>query len=81
MRPLTGDLSLYIKQTQGSTIGILGSYVDDCLFASIDSFDDLIKMTIEHFETQTVKLNNVEFLGVTTVRRQAHETFWNEINQ
>ena len=32
MVQLTGEPYLYVKQLDGKTVGILGSYVDDCLF-------------------------------------------------
>lgn len=55
MHPLMVDPSLYIKQTQIYTIGILESYFDDCLFAGNDSFNDVIKMTTKRFESKPVK--------------------------
>ena len=64
MKPLTGDTSLYMKHSGGNTVGILGSYVDDCLFATSREFIPVIEKTRKRFESKPVKWDNVEFLGV-----------------
>ncbi len=79
MKSLSGDPSLYIKQENERTDGLLGIYADDCLFASHDSFINCIKKTQDEFESKPVKRDDVEFSGVrmnlsTTIHRQVART-------
>ena len=53
--PLKGDPSLYIKQANGATIGMLGSYIDDCLFAGSEGFNHVINLTRNRFESKPVE--------------------------
>ncbi len=55
MKSLSGDPSLYIKRQHGRTIGLLGGYVDDCLFAGDDLFIQCIKKTQDEFESKSAK--------------------------
>ena len=63
MVPLTGDPSLYIEQVDSKTIRILGSYVDDCLFAGDWSFNVFIEQFRKKFESNPVEWDNLSFLG------------------
>ena len=55
---------MYVKMDNGRSIGLLGSYVDDCLFAGNNDFTNYIEQTQTRFESKPAKWDNVDFLGV-----------------
>ncbi len=50
-KSLFGGPSLYTKQQYERTVGLLGSYVNDCLFAGDDLFIKCLKKTQDEFES------------------------------
>lgn len=82
MLPLDGDPSLYMKESSGQTIGLLGSYVDDCLFAGNPDFDTCIKATQERFESKPLESDNFEFLGVRIKKHKSSDgSIWYTLSQ
>ncbi len=81
MMPLTGDPSLFMKKSRGNTIGVLGRYMDDCLFAGNVEFNEVVNKTQKRFESKPVEWDSVEFRGVQIVTRRENNTTWFEINQ
>lgn len=67
MMPTAGDPSLYVKTRNGSTIGLLGNYVDDCLLAGNNDFIKSIYETRRKFESKTTKWNAFEFLVFASI--------------
>lgn len=63
MVPLTGDPSLFIKEENGRTVGLLGGYVDDLLNGGDESFQTLTQQTLETFESKPRVWDNLEFVG------------------
>ena len=59
MMLMTGDPSLNIRKIGGRTIGILVSYVDDCLFARDRTFNRFIEYARTNFESKLFEWDNV----------------------
>ena len=64
------------KESNGSTIAILRSYVDDCLFAGNLEFNDVINKNQKRFESKPVEWDNTEFLGVKIVSKNEDNKAW-----
>ncbi len=65
MESLHGNPSLHLKKSGSETIGLVGSYVDDSLFAGNPKFNADIAKTMQKFETKPLKWDDFEFVGVT----------------
>ena len=58
------DPSLYIKEGEDDTDGLLGSYVEDSLLGGNEPFQKLTERTLERFESRPRQCDDIEFLGV-----------------
>ncbi len=65
MESLHGDPWLHLKRSGSETIGLLGSYVGDSLFAGNPEFNADIAKTMQKFETKPLEWDDFEFVGVT----------------
>lgn len=77
MSPLTGDPALYVKEGDGQTDGLLGSYVDDMLLGGNEDFQRLTESTLTRFDSKPREWDDTEFLGVrirTLLRPARHFT-------
>ena len=81
MTPMTGDSSLYIKQIDCRIIRMLGSYLDNCLFAGDRTFNRFIEYTRTDFESKSVEWDDITFLGLKTLTKKKDGDTWFEINQ
>ena len=76
-----GDPSLYVNKINGHTIGMLGSYVDDCLFAGNEEFKKHILKMKQKFDAKPVESDNFEFPGVHIHAKRKSDQLWSEISQ
>ena len=72
---------MYIKIEDSNTIGLLGSYVDDCLLAGNETFGRYFRPTRGRFESKPAKWDNVEFIGVKIETKQTNDGKFFEISQ
>ncbi len=64
MTPLDGDPSLYVKEMDGDTEGLLGNYVDDNIFAGTKVIWDLARQTQDTFDSKELEWDDFQFVGV-----------------
>ncbi len=73
MTPMNGDPSLYIKEVDGDTEGLLGNYEDDNLFADTKAVWDFARQTQNTFDSKELEWYDFQFVGVeieTTIDEQ-----------
>ncbi len=78
MNPLDGHPSLYIKEMDGDTEGLLGNYVDDNLFAGSKVVRGLARQTQNKFDSNELEWDDFQFVGVkieTTIDEQRSVSF------
>lgn len=63
MISLTGDPSLFIKEVNGRTVGLLGGYVDGLLNGGDEFLQSLTQRTLDTFESKPRAWDNLEFVG------------------
>ncbi len=75
MTLLDGDPSLYIKEMDGDTEGLLGNYVDDNLFAETKVVLDLARQTQNTFDSKEIECLRFSNSSVATIDEQGSASF------
>lgn len=64
LKALKGDMAVFYGKGGECLSGMLGSYVDDCLFAVGPGFEDVLKRCTDTFDAKPVVWDNTDFLGL-----------------
>lgn len=74
MNPITGDGAVFVKKKDGEIIGIRGSYIDDCLNAGDEEFEQMKECKLQKFKLKPRVNDSFDFFG-TQLRTIAPCTF------
>ena len=64
MTPLSSDPALYMRKGVGGLVGLLGTFVDQCLLGGNSAFQAATESTLRVFEAKPRQMDNMEFVGV-----------------
>lgn len=64
MKPLDGDLSLFVKHVDSKLVGLTGTYVDDSLWGGNEDFMAFSDKSLKKFESREKEVDNTTFAGV-----------------
>jgi len=64
MTPLSSDPALYMRKGVNGLVGLMGTFVDDCLLGGTDEFQTATKTTLRVFEAKPRQMDEMEFVGV-----------------
>ncbi len=73
MAPMTSDPSLYMKNLSASTVGLLGNYVDHCLFTGNAEFLPFTKKAQDMFQSRPIAKKNIEFICVQITNTKSRD--------
>ena len=64
MTPLSSDPALYMRKGVDGLVGLMGTFVDDCLLGGTDGFQAATNKTLRVFDAKPRQMDEMEFVGV-----------------